>query len=187
MIYGTHNSLSSYKVKNWWFKPLNFTSKCQSKTIKEQLDAGCRYFDIRLRLHKGKLYAAHGLMIYDITFQEFLNEVNSYNTTDTIYYRILVEDAIGYNGVLYEEVVRQIAICVLDNFKDNVVWTRVMSKAGRGQTHENMDVSVDHFYYTGSIKRLLGLPYPALTADILNQVYLNIPIINQPILMKDFL
>jgi hypothetical protein len=28
MIYGTHNSLTSYKVKNWWYKLINFTSKC---------------------------------------------------------------------------------------------------------------------------------------------------------------
>jgi hypothetical protein len=53
-----------------------------------------------LRYYKGKLYAAHGLMIYDITFEDFLREIITYDTEDVIYYRVLYEDAIGFNNAM---------------------------------------------------------------------------------------
>lgn len=99
MVYGSHNSLSGYKPLSWFKGILNFTSKCQSKTIKEQMYHNCRYFDIRLRKHKGKYYGAHGLMLYKITLEEFFEElINSaveYNITDTIYFRVVHEDTFG--------------------------------------------------------------------------------------------
>lgn len=36
-------------------------SRCQSKTLREQYEAGVRLFDIRVRRIKGKWYFAHGL------------------------------------------------------------------------------------------------------------------------------
>lgn len=96
MIYGSHNALSGYKPLHWYKGVLNFTSKCQSKKIKEQLLHNTRYFDIRLCKYKDKLYGAHGLMIYNITledfFKELINGIEEYNITDTIYFRVMRED-----------------------------------------------------------------------------------------------
>ena len=185
MKIGTHNSLSGYKVKNWWFKLINFTSKCQSKTIKEQLDAGCRWFDIRLRWYKGKLYAAHGLMIYDVTFEEFLNEVYVYNTTDTIYYRVMYEDAIGHNNAMsYEEFESLVLAFVALYSKDNIVITEIGSKS-QGKWTVFKDISQYHKYYYKGIKQLLGIPYPALGAEILKDFNPNISM--STYLITDFL
>lgn len=173
MKIGTHNSLSSYKVKNWWFKLINFTSKCQSKTIKEQLDAGCRWFDIRLRWYKGDLYAAHGLMIYDITFDDFLKEIIEYNTTDTIYFRVMYEDAIGNNGKMRYKEFANIMLIYTRTFADNIKLLSVSSKAGKGSTYILNTVSEYHNYYYKGIKQLLGIPYPALGAGILKDFIPN--------------
>lgn len=167
MIYGTHNSLTSYKVKNWWYKLINFTSKCQNKTIKEQLDAGCRYFDIRLRYYKGKLYAAHGLMIYDITFEDFLREITTYDTEDAIYYRVLYEDAIGFNNAIDYEQFQFLVLTYAKQWpKSNIVLTEIMSKVDQSKRVAFKEVDTTHAYYYKGISKLLGIPYPALTADI---------------------
>ncbi len=56
----THNSATGEQGRgflSWLVTPF---SKCQRKTLIEQYDAGCRYFDIRVRYHYGWV-CAHGL------------------------------------------------------------------------------------------------------------------------------
>lgn len=48
---GSHNSLSYLPPQNLWGKITKLWGKCQDKTLKEQYDAGVRYFDIRIQLH----------------------------------------------------------------------------------------------------------------------------------------
>jgi len=89
----THDSLSSYKVKYWILKPLNFMAKCQTKTLEEQYNAGARSFDLRFIYHRKKWYAAHGIQIYDITLDEALKTLNKLSTKeDPLYFRVLCED-----------------------------------------------------------------------------------------------
>lgn len=60
MKIATHNSATGEQGKgflSWLVTPF---SKCQRKTLIEQYDAGCRYFDIRVRYHYGWV-CAHGL------------------------------------------------------------------------------------------------------------------------------
>lgn len=52
-IPGTHDSAAKYA----W---LGFFSDCQSLSIRQQLDAGFRYLDIRLAVNNGKLKFMHG-------------------------------------------------------------------------------------------------------------------------------
>lgn len=87
---GTHNSGTGEKssgLLSWLVAPF---SKCQSKTLIEQYRAGCRYFDIRIKEHKGKLYLAHGLWRskYDIykILREFFGYVN-----DKVYLMVTYE------------------------------------------------------------------------------------------------
>ena len=79
MIKGTHNSLTSYPLLGWqclfaWF--INIWSKCQSKNIEAQLNAGVRLFDIQISYKNGNITASHGIAWYtvnvDLVF-EFLN------------------------------------------------------------------------------------------------------------------
>ena len=53
-IVGTHDSCTA-------FVSLENMARCQSLTVKEQLDIGIRLFDIRLNKKKGEFYLIHSL------------------------------------------------------------------------------------------------------------------------------
>lgn len=85
----THNSGTGEK-------PLNFLSwllipfaRTQSKSIKEQYDAGARMFDIRIKMHKDRWHVAHGLFVTKRTFEDIIEEINSFD--DPCYVSITYE------------------------------------------------------------------------------------------------
>lgn len=62
-LIATHNSATYRKgsgILSWFATPF---ARCQSKTFKEQYDAGCRYFDIRVKQDPdtGCYYVCHGV------------------------------------------------------------------------------------------------------------------------------
>lgn len=59
MLIATHNSGTGESPKGLLSYLLTPFARCQSKTIEEQYDAGCRFFDIRLRYVDGVLKFAH--------------------------------------------------------------------------------------------------------------------------------
>ena len=67
MILGTHNSATGGQLL-WWLKPLSWlinpTSKCQDKTIQEQLQDGVKVFNLQVAYHNGKWRFSHGLALY---------------------------------------------------------------------------------------------------------------------------
>lgn len=74
----THDSVtgeSSYGILSYIGIPV---AKTQRKTIKEQYEAGCRYFDIRVRYSKRGLICAHGLWQCKRLAYDILGEINGY-------------------------------------------------------------------------------------------------------------
>ena len=72
----THDSATGEKGKgflSWLGTPF---SKTQNKTIKEQYDAGCRMFDIRVKLVDGVWRCAHGLWISEREAEDIIAEIN---------------------------------------------------------------------------------------------------------------
>ena len=67
MILGTHNSATGGKLL-WWLKPLawliNPTSKCQDRTIADQLSDGVKVFNLQVAYIGGKWRFSHGLALY---------------------------------------------------------------------------------------------------------------------------
>lgn len=67
MIYGTHNSATGGKLV-WWLRPIggiiNITSKCQDKTITDQLADGVKLFNLQVAYVGGKWRFTHGLAVY---------------------------------------------------------------------------------------------------------------------------
>lgn len=67
MIYGTHNSATGGQLL-WWLRPLawviNPTSKCQDRTIADQLADGVKVFNLQVAFVNGKWRFSHGLAIY---------------------------------------------------------------------------------------------------------------------------
>ena len=67
MILGTHNSATGGQLL-WWLRPLawviNPTSKCQDKTIQEQLQDGVKVFNLQVAYINGRWRFSHGMALY---------------------------------------------------------------------------------------------------------------------------
>lgn len=78
MKIGTHNSATgekSYGILSWLVIPF---SKCQSKSIKQQYDSGCRYFDIRIKETKKGWICVHGLWTSRRSAKDIISQINEY-------------------------------------------------------------------------------------------------------------
>lgn len=78
MKIATHNSATGEKghgILSWLGTPF---ARCQSKTIEEQYNAGCRYFDIRVKYTNRGWICAHGIWQSKRDLHDILNQVNAY-------------------------------------------------------------------------------------------------------------
>ena len=82
----THNSGTGEPSKNWVHRLFTPFSKCQNKTIKEQLESGVRYFDFRVNKD---LMLCHGLWVSKTSLDEALKILNEY--PEITYYRVVIE------------------------------------------------------------------------------------------------
>lgn len=74
---GTHDSATG--ERGYGLSPLvTLFAMTQSKTIKEQLEAGVRYFDIRVRKTRRGWICAHGIWTTRKSADEILAEIDSY-------------------------------------------------------------------------------------------------------------
>ena len=65
MTKASHNTFSYAEPLQWWLRPFAFVARCQSKTLQEQVEAGIRVFDLRIRQDKnGEWVIAHNAFIY---------------------------------------------------------------------------------------------------------------------------
>ncbi len=69
---GTHNSGAT--------KSLLGSGQCQDTTIKEQLNVGVRFFDIRLKLQNNELKVVHSIVDQKLTFESVLEDINAFIT-----------------------------------------------------------------------------------------------------------
>lgn len=76
----THNSVTGERGRGFLSLLVAPFSKCQSKTLKEQYEAGCRYFDIRYKYStKRSCYVcAHGLWESEKDLYDVLKEINDF-------------------------------------------------------------------------------------------------------------
>ena len=85
MTLGTHNSATGGELLTW-LKPLawviNPTSKCQDRTIAQQLADGVKVFNLQVAYVKGKWRFTHGLAIYKEDVFNTLRLIDSYATKD---------------------------------------------------------------------------------------------------------
>lgn len=75
----THDSATGEQGKGFLSFIVTPFAKTQSKTIKEQYEAGCRSFDIRVKKDKDDMYrCAHGLWMSKRHASDILSEINSF-------------------------------------------------------------------------------------------------------------
>lgn len=92
---GSHNTMTYRPVRQWYFKPLAWTARCQNKTLEDQLYTyNCRIFDIRVKYTKnGDLTYAHGPIQFCghvMTDLKDLNNMAKY-VEQPVYVRIILE------------------------------------------------------------------------------------------------
>lgn len=73
---GTHNSATGEKGKGWLSWLVTPFAKCQNKTIRDQYNAGCRMFDIRVKRVDGHFRCAHGLWTSERFAYDILDEID---------------------------------------------------------------------------------------------------------------
>ena len=95
MIYGTHNSATGGKLI-WWQRPfawlLNTTSRCQNKSIEQQLRDGVKLFNLQITYYRGEWHFSHGLSIYEEKFIEALAKMRAVATKrEPIYFQLYLD------------------------------------------------------------------------------------------------
>lgn len=113
MRLGSHNTMTFAPVKPWYLKPFKFMAQCQSKNIRQQYDAGARFFDLRIAFDEfGTPEFAHGLITFKYDTTKALEELNSLPTP--VYVRLInerdknYEDFIKFciiSSILYKNIV----------------------------------------------------------------------------------
>ena len=95
MKLGTHNSATGGQLL-WWLRPLawviNPTSKCQDRTIQEQLQDGVKVFNLQVAHVNGKWRFSHGLAIYKEDVFETLAMIKACATKEEpIYFQLYLD------------------------------------------------------------------------------------------------
>lgn len=75
---GTHDSSTGEQGRGVLSFIVTPFSKTQTKSLREQYNAGCRLFDIRIKLYDNTWHCAHGLWKSKLTANEIFNILNSF-------------------------------------------------------------------------------------------------------------
>lgn len=134
----THDSATGEKGKGLLSLIGTPFARTQSKTIKEQYEAGCRMFDIRLKLIKGQWRCAHGLWQSKRLAYDILNEINSFE--DKCYVTLTYEG----NSKKREEFVN--FICKIRKDFPNIRFGNIAIKYGKDS--HLFKVKYDYIYRT---------------------------------------
>lgn len=120
---GTHNSATGEKGKGLLSLLATPFAKCQSKTIKEQYDAGCRMFDIRVKWVDGYFRCAHGLWTSERYAYGILQELNNLGKCIVL---------LTYEGSLssYQEKNFIESVALMKAAFPNITWREVCVKKG---------------------------------------------------------
>lgn len=98
-IKGSHNSATGEKSANFLSKLVKPFAKCQSKTLKQQLEDDVQAFDFRVRYKNDKLIIVHGLWNSGLNINTILKKIVSHArfSNKEYYVRII------YTGEVYDE------------------------------------------------------------------------------------
>ena len=114
MINGTHNSATGGELL-WWLKPLSWiinpTSKCQDRTIQEQLADGVKLFNLQVAYVGGKWRFSHGLAVYKEDVMLTIRQLRAWATKHKpIYFQLYLDKCFWcrQNKIEFEKLIRYI-------------------------------------------------------------------------------
>lgn len=120
----THDSATGEKGKGVLSIIGTPFAKTQSKDIFEQYMAGCRMFDIRVKLVKGEWRCAHGLWVSKRLSENIINEIDCF--IDNCYVTLTYE-----GGKKHKQEFIEFANKLLNKY-DNIKWGSIAIKYGEG-------------------------------------------------------
>lgn len=181
MIYGTHNSATGGKLL-WWLKPLawiiNPTSKCQDKTIKDQLEDGVRFFNLQVARHNGRWRFSHGMALYKEDVFDTIALMRSFATERKPIYFQLYLDKSWWCKQDVEEFEWLIEVLKNDYCNDNFVMLDTLVEGTKYHPyHSGKRLNSSEHYWTLSWSRCAAknwldkLPLPKYHAKKYNKGY----------------
>lgn len=184
MILGTHNSATGGKLL-WWLRPIggiiNITSKCQDRTITDQLADGVKLFNLQVAFVGGKWRFTHGLAVYKEDVFETIKLMKSYATKDSpIYFQLYLDKCFWCkeNNIEFIKFINKIRTEYLDdNFMMFNPWIEGTNEYFKLGTVIN-PISIKEHYWTLSwskkqTKIIDKLPLPKYHAKKYNNIYRN--------------
>ncbi len=152
MIYGTHNSATGGPLV-WWLRPLawlvNLTSKCQTKSIAEQLEDGVRIFNLQVTKYNGEWVFSHGTAIYKEELIPTLSLMLFYATHEKPIYFQLVLDNNWFTGQPEEEFRELVELIVEDLKGKNINMLYAWIEGGEEYPYKSgIQLNYEEYYWT---------------------------------------
>lgn len=181
MILGTHNSATGGELL-WWLRPLawviNPTSKCQYRTIQEQLADGVKLFNLQVAFVGGKWRFSHGLAIYEEDVLLTIRQLRAWATKhEPIYFQLYLDKCwwCRQNKIEFEKLIRYIK----DNYCNDSFLLLPPWIEGTNITYKGSDcnLSWEEHYWTLAWGKMYGktwvdkLPLPKRHAKKYNAEY----------------
>lgn len=184
MTLGTHNSATGGQLL-WWLRPLawviNPTSKCQDRTIQEQLIDGVRLFNLQVAYVGGKWRFSHGLALYKEDVMLTIRQLRAWATRhEPIYFQLYLDKSwwCKQNEIAFIKLVSIIRAELLEDgifmmFDPWVEGTNEHFKMGNVLDK----ISLEEHYWTRSWGKMYGktwkdkLPLPKRHAKKFNAKY----------------
>lgn len=187
MILGTHNSATGGQLL-WWLRPLawviNPTSKCQDRTIADQLADGVKVFNLQVAYIGGKWRFTHGLAIYKDDVIETIAKMKDCATTkEPIYFQLYLDKCFWckQDEIKFIELV---SIIRAELLKDGIFmmfdpWVEGTDEIFKHLGNVFEKVSLEEHYWTLAWGKMCGkswvdkLPLPKRHAKKYNAKYKN--------------
>lgn len=183
LLFGTHNSGTSSKLV-WWqrmFGPLlHLTSRCQSRSISEQINDGIVLFNFQICYYKKEWHFSHGLCIYDDKLFDALHMIQdelARDSSKTIYIQLSLDKnfLLGQNVKKYKELVD---LLLKEYHNDRLIFLSCIIEKGEhlySNNKHSLNYS-EHYWTTSWAKSNNGswidmLPLPKRHAKKYNKEY----------------
>lgn len=151
MKIATHNSATGGRLV-WWQRPigwlLHLTSRCQDRTIDEQLEDGVKYFNLQVGKYKGVWVFSHGMAIYEEELIPSLAKMKLYATSEEpIFFNLYLDNSfiLGQN----EEEFRELVKLLQEDLKgENVKMHYAWIEGSKEYFYSDVKVDVEEHYWT---------------------------------------
>ena len=197
LLYGTHNSGTSSKLICWqrlFGGLLNLTSRCQNRSIEEQLEDGIVLFNFQICYYRSDWHFSHGLCIYEDKLFDALRLINEELSRDIdkkIYIQIALDKnfLVGQDKIEFDNLVSKL----LDEYNNDrliILWCLIEGENEFLYYDYKCKINYSEQYWTSYWGKVSGkglldrLPLPKRHAKKYNQEYKDK--CNTDILMLDF-